>query len=172
MKTPIFRDATSADIAALARLHVRTFNETHSPILMNGPTYEVRAYQWRQAFESADGSWFCVVIEDPNGELIGFAKGQPYSHHDHSEFTGELNKIYLLREYHRRGLGRLLLSHIAHRFLGRGISSMLLFGDAQNPSNLFYEAMGAERLYAANGEFHGGYGWPDLRRLLLTGSPE
>ena len=172
MKTPIFRDATSVDVAVLARLHVTTFNETHSPILMNGPTYEVRAYQWRQAFESADGSWFCVVIEDPNGELIGFAKGQPYSHHDHPEFTGELNKIYLLREYQRRGLGRLLLSHVARRFLGRGISSMLLFGDAQNPSNLFYEAMGAERLYAANGEFHGGYGWRDLRRLSLTGSPE
>ena len=83
MKTPIFRDATSADVAALARLHVTTFNETHSPILMNGPTYEVRAYQWRQAFESADGSWFCVVIEDPNGELIGFAEGQPYSHREH-----------------------------------------------------------------------------------------
>jgi hypothetical protein len=32
--------------------------------------------------------------------------------------------------------------------------------------------MGAERLYAANGEFHGGYGWRDLHRLLLTGSPE
>jgi GNAT superfamily N-acetyltransferase len=172
MKTSIFRDAMSVDVVALARLHVTTFNETHSPILMNGPTYEVRAYQWRQAFESADGSWFCVVIEDPNGELIGFAKGQPYSHHDHPEFTGELNKIYLLREYQRRGLGRLLLSHVARRFLGRGISSMLLFGDAQNPSNLFYEAMGAERLFAASGEFHGGYGWRDLRRLLLTGSPE
>jgi hypothetical protein len=42
---------------------------------------------------------------------------------------------------------------------------MLLFGDAQNPSNGFYEALGAERLYAANGEFHGGYGWRDLQRL-------
>lgn len=42
---------------------------------------------------------------------------------------------------------------------------MLLFGDANNPSNGFYEAMGAERLYAANGEFHGGYGWRDLQIL-------
>jgi hypothetical protein len=51
------------------------------------------------------------------------------------------------------------------RFLSQGISSMLLFGDARNPSNLFYEALGAERLFAANGEFHGAYGWRDLRRL-------
>src|SRR5262249_5814453 len=60
MKTPIFRDATSVDVAALARLHVTTFNETHSPIFMNGPTYEVRAYQWRQAFESANFSWIAT----------------------------------------------------------------------------------------------------------------
>jgi hypothetical protein len=25
--------------------------------------------------------------------------------------------------------------------------------------------MGAERLFAPNGDFHGGYGWPDIRSL-------
>jgi len=43
---------------------------------------------------------------------------------------------------------------------------MLLFGDAKNPSNGFYEAFGAERLYSQHGSFHGGYGRPDLPRLL------
>ena len=42
---------------------------------------------------------------------------------------------------------------------------MLLFGDASSPSNGFYEAFGAERLYSESGEFHGGYGWRDLARL-------
>jgi hypothetical protein len=49
--------------------------------------------------------------------------------------------------------------------MARGVTSMLLFGDAVNPSNGFYEAFGAERLYSDTGEFHGGYGWRDLRRL-------
>ena len=79
MKTAIIREATAADVPALACLHVTTFNETQAPELMNGPTYEVREYQWRQAFQSGDESWFCYVIEDPNGELIGFAEGQPYA---------------------------------------------------------------------------------------------
>jgi L-amino acid N-acyltransferase YncA len=165
MKTVIIREATPADVPALARLHVTTFLETHAPVLRNGPTYEVREHQWRQAFQSADGSWFCLVMEDPSGELIGFAKGQPYAHSDQPDFAGELNKIYLLRAYHRRGLGRRLLGHVARRFLSQGISSMLLFGDARNPSNRFYEALGADKLFAANGEFHGGYGWRDLRKL-------
>jgi L-amino acid N-acyltransferase YncA len=75
IQTAIIREATVADVAALARLHMTTFNETHAPILLNGPTYEVREYQWRQAFQAPDGEWFCFVIASPDGELIGFAKG-------------------------------------------------------------------------------------------------
>src|SRR5262245_24107305 len=167
MKTAVIREATAADVADLARLHVTTFNETHAPILRNGPSYEVREYQWREAFQSPDSSWFCFVIENPNRELIGFAKGQRYAHQDHPEFAGELNKIYLLRAYQRWGLGRLLLGCVARRFLSQGISSMLLFGDAGNASNGFYEALGADKLFAANGEFHGGYGWRDLQSVAV-----
>jgi len=161
----IVREATSADVPAIARLHVQTFDETHVRPGGKGPAYELREYQWREAFQDTAGSWFCFVIENENGDLIGFAKGQPYAHRDQPDFSGELNKIYLLREYHRRGLGRRLLGHVARRFLSQGVSSMLLFGEAQNPSNRFYEALGAERLFAGNGEFHGGYGWRDLRSL-------
>jgi L-amino acid N-acyltransferase YncA len=167
MEPVTIREATSADVPTLARLHVTTFNETHAPLLRNGPTCEVREHQWRQAFQLADGSWFCFVIEGPRGELIGFAKGQRYAHPDQPDFASELNKIYLLREHQRRGLGRRLLGHVARRFLSQGISSMLLFGDARNPSNGFYEALGASKLFAANGEFHGGYGWRDLGWLAF-----
>jgi hypothetical protein len=43
---------------------------------------------------------------------------------------------------------------------------MLLFGEATSPSNGFYEAFGAERLYSEKGDFHGGYGWRDLDTLV------
>ena len=159
------RKATSADVSALAVLHVETFNETHG-ISPNGPTYEVRLVQWQQAFQDKDPNWFCFVIEDDDS-LIGFAKGQRYNHIDHSEFSGELNKIYLLRKFHKLGLGRQLICNVAHEFLRQGITSMLLFGDANNPSNRFYERIGGEKLFAKNGEFHGGYGWKDLQRLTI-----
>jgi len=161
----VIREATLADVPALARLHVTTFNETHAPLRHDGPTYEVRESQWQSAFHSATKNWFCFVIHAADDGLIGFAKGQPYAHADQPEFAGELNKIYLLRKYHRLGLGRQLIGRVARRFLSQGISSMLLFGDARNPSNRFYEAMGADRLYSADGKFHGGYGWRDLQKL-------
>jgi len=158
------REAREADIPALAQLHVETFNETHRGGRQGGPSYDLRERQWREAFEQQDGSWFSYVIEDDGGELVGFAKGTP---HDGGVpgFAGELNKIYVLRRVQRQGLGRLLLGTVARRFVERGVTSMLLFGDAANPSNGFYEAFGAERLYGPTGEFHGGYGWRDLAAL-------
>jgi len=162
------REATSEDVPALARLHVVTFVETHGG---PGPTYQTREWQWREAFAQLDRNWFCFVITRENGELIGFAKGMPYSG-GLPGFSGELNKIYLLREYHRCGLGRRIVGFVVREFLAQGITSMLLFGDARNPSNGFYEHLGAERLLTEKGEFHGGYGWRDLRMLAEKCPPD
>ena len=161
-----FQRATPSDAANLARLHVDTFNETHGP----GPSYEVRLNQWQQLFRDKRPSWFCLVIKTQSGVLAGFAKGQPYDHVDHADYQGELNKIYLLKKYQKMGLGRRLLCHCAEEFRQLGITSFLLFGDANNPSNGFYERMGARRLYAQNGAFHGGYGWNNLEDLLSDGN--
>ena len=160
------REARDVEVPALARLHVETFNETHRGGRSGGPSYELREGQWREAFAVKDGSWFCFVVENDAGELVGFAKG---TLHDGGVpgFLGELNKIYVLQRFHRRGLGQLLLCNVARRFLDRGITSMLLFGEATNPTNGFYEAFGAERLYSPGGDFHGAYGWRDLK-LLAT----
>lgn len=160
----IVRDATSDDTSAIALLHVVTFVQTHGE---PGPTYELRESQWREAFAKDDGTWFCLVIESPKGDLVGFAKGMAYGSNqdDLPGFAGELNKLYLLREYQRRGLGRKIVREVARRFLNRNIRSMLLFGDARSPSNAFYEALGAEKLFSRTGDFHGGYGWRDLQQL-------
>jgi L-amino acid N-acyltransferase YncA len=160
------REATIADVPALAALHVITFSETHGSF--NAPTIAARKWQWQNIFQNKNDSWFCFVIEKENEGLIGFAKGQLYNHVDHSDFSGELNKIYLLRKYQKLGLGKQIICKVANEFIQRGITSMLLFGDANNSSNKFYEQMGAEKLFAKNGEFQGGYGWRDLQKLVIN----
>jgi GNAT superfamily N-acetyltransferase len=143
------REATPADAPAIARLHVETFIETHGGA--DPPTVELRERQWREILGK--------------GEPVGFARGVPNDPGDPEGYAGVLNKIYLLKRHHRRGLGRRLLGHVARRFLKQGVTSMRLFGDADSPTNGFYERMGAERTYSDAGEFHGGYGWRDLERL-------
>ena len=158
------RLATRDDADSVARLHVKTFIETHGGF--DPPRFELRQSQWSKILAGPPEVEFTFVAEVADGSIVGFVRGVPYSHEDQPDYDGCINKIYVLKSHHRRGIGRSLLSHAAREFLARGIGSALLFGDANNPSNGFYEHLEAERLCSAEGEFHGGYGWRDLSVLL------
>jgi GNAT superfamily N-acetyltransferase len=156
------REATAYDVPALAALHVKTWRETYNG---GGPNQQIRQHQWTELFKSPDNKWFVLVMENKNRELIGFAHGHPYDHPDLPEFNGQLNKIYLLRDYQRLGLGRKLFVQAAKKLLDNGATNMVLFGTPQNPSCSFYEAMGGERLHKKGEVFQGGYCWKDLQRM-------
>lgn len=154
------REATPADVPALARLHVTTWNATYRPLGAKGPSMEVRERQWRQAFARNDPDWFCLVVERPDGALVGFAQA---NRSDNPDYEGELGKLHLLLDYQRMGLGRRLVGHVARRFLSRGIRSMWLFGDARNPSSRAWKALGAEKCDDDPGS--GNHGWRDITPL-------
>jgi GNAT superfamily N-acetyltransferase len=157
----IFRDAITEDIPALARLHVLTWNDTY-PGVRNPPTYELRERQWRDLFGRHDGSWFIILVEKKQGGLVGFARGVKLDND-----KGDLNKIYLLREYQRLGLGSRLICKVAQRFLDNNIQRMHVIAEANNPSCWFYEKMGARKMHNDNGSLnHGNYEWYNLKQLV------
>jgi GNAT superfamily N-acetyltransferase len=160
----IIREATVSDLEALAGLHVATWNETYGGSYR--PSLQLRTSQWQEQFAAGRDDWFCYVVENEKKELVGFAKGERYASEDLPGYSGQISKIYLLRRYQRLGLGRRLLGYVARRFLQMGINDMVLFGIPQNPSCSFHEAMGGKKLFAKNGEFHGGYAWDDLHALV------
>jgi GNAT superfamily N-acetyltransferase len=161
----IVRDAVAADIPALAELHVTTWNATYGTT--RGPTIATRTFQWTQLFAKEDRRGFVLVLEDRNGRLIGFTRGEP---HD-GEFAGHLSKIYLRWEYHGLGLGRRMMAETARRFLERDIRSFILFADLGNPTLGFYDRMGGERLLDDRGRFGGAYGWRDATTLTSPPAP-
>ena len=158
-----FREAIPEDMPVLAALHVKTWNDTYL-MFTNKPTYETRKYQWEKAFAEKPGNWFCYVIENEDDNIIGFATGNDYVYNE-LPYKGQLNKIYLLKEYQRLGLGRKLVGYVVRYFFKNGIDSMLLFSEPENPSIKFYDALNGERLLSKEVEFHGGYGWKDLNAL-------
>jgi GNAT superfamily N-acetyltransferase len=152
--------ATFEDIPNLAHLHVKTWNATYAEVRQK-PTYEIREWQWNRAFEEKNKTWFCFVIETESGELVGFAKGKL-----EKDGSGNLNKLYLLDEYKNEGLGRLLVSHVAHRFLELGIYAMSVVADVQNPTCAFYEKLGATRIPSKDNSI-AVYVWRDLKCLIV-----
>ena len=156
----VFREATAADIPALAELHVTTWNATYRTT--RGPGIATRARQWQEIFAKENRRDFVLVLEDRNGRLIGFTWGKP----DEGECAGQLSKIYLRWEYHGLGLGRRMMAETARRFVDRGIESFVLFAELTNPTLGFYDRMGGERLRDEHGQFTGAYAWRDARRLI------
>jgi len=160
----VLREAGMPDLRALAELHVRTFNETHVGPFGSGPTYATREWQWREKLSEIDATHFVLVLETPAKQLVGFIWCHPTK--DNPQWAARLNKIYLLREYQRRGLGTLLVAAAVDRLLTHGLTSMALFTEADNePACNFYERLGGERQLDERGEFGGMYGWTDRRQL-------
>ena len=155
------RDATPADIPALAELHVVTWNATYAPFGAVGPSADVRRAQWTQAFDRSAPGWFCLVVERPDGRLVGFAQ---VNASDNPAYESELRRMHLLADYQRLGLGKRLLAIIVRRLLARGVGSMWLTGDARNPSIAAWRALGAHKTDDDPGT--GNYGWRDLPALL------
>ena len=160
----VLREANIADLRPLAELHVRTFNETHVGPLGSGPTYSTREWQWREKLSELDATHFVLVLETPAKQLVGFIWCHPTT--DNPRWAARLNKIYLLRDYQRRGLGTRMVAAAVDRLLTHGLTSMALFTEADNePACNFYERLGGERQLNERGRFDGMYGWADLRQL-------
>ena len=152
------REAGAGDIPALAVLHVATWNDTYAP-LMTGPSSAIREQQWRQAFAHPE-NWFCYVLERSDGALIGFTKGVFRPEH---EIPGELNKLFLARDYQRMGFGRRLIGQVVQRFQQAGVSAMAAYVDPRNPSCGFFERIGGRWLIEPNGRVNfSWYVWKDL----------
>jgi ribosomal protein S18 acetylase RimI-like enzyme len=162
----VLREATIADLRPLAELHVRTFNETHLGPFGSGPSYSTREWQWREKLSESDATNFVLVLETATKELVGFIWCHPTK--DNPKWAARLNKIYLLREYQRRGLGKRMVAAAVDRLLEHGLTSMALFTEVDNEQACnFYEQLDGERQLNERGDFGGMYGWADLRKLKL-----
>src|SRR5437762_1091626 len=107
----MIRAATSADAAAIARVHQESWQEAYRGIVphqyLAGRSYEQRKSAWDGALSKRDSVKFVGVAEDQSKGIVGFAVGGPERSGD-PVYRGELEAIYILGAYQRQGIGRLL----------------------------------------------------------------
>jgi GNAT superfamily N-acetyltransferase len=114
---------------------------------------------------------FTFIAETADGQIIGFASASEIEEPD-KDFTGELIAIYLLEDYQRQGLGKLLVEAVTRRFLRQKTTSMIVWVFAENPFRAFYESLGGK--YVSEKQIVIGdaslvevaYGWKNLEILL------
>ena len=167
------RPATLDDPEALAHVLI-TANESAFRGLVPDEcltfTEAQSAINWRKTFSEEglpSGNEFLVVAETRDGEVVGYVWGGVKDDGD-----GIVRVLMVLPAYHRRGIGRLLVSRVAERLAEKGIHKMTVEVLSVNPNRLFYERIGATYVSEAPYDWDGVpmssclYQWEDTHSLL------
>ena len=167
----IIRPAKPADAQAIARVHLASWRTTYRGIVpdayLASLSVDQRTAMWANALARSGGGRSVHVAEDEAGTIVGFATGGP-ERTDHPSFRGELHAIYVLAEHQRQGLGRRLLLPVVVALIDAGITSLLAWVLADNPSRRFYESLGGTPIAEQRIDIGGAsltevaFAWPTL----------
>jgi len=112
------------------------------------------------------------VAAEPAGKVVGFAAAGKQLNQNYP-FETELQVIYILPQYQRQGIGRVLMGAVAAALIEAGFTSMMLWVLKENwDSRVFYQELGGRQIAESDYERWGStyeivaYGWKDLQRLL------
>jgi GNAT superfamily N-acetyltransferase len=140
------RDARPEDAASIARVEIRTKEESFPPPLdPRDVDFPFRHDRWQRYLtegsraQHALGDGFAILAESA-GQIAGFAA---WHHTRRWQCDAELQSIYVLRPHQGLGIGTLLLREISARLRAGGSSSLCVGYAPDNPYRRFYRKHGA-----------------------------
>jgi ribosomal protein S18 acetylase RimI-like enzyme len=173
------RQASLADVADLARVHVACWHESYDGLVpaatLAAFTVERGEAVWGRILgEPAAFNAAVAYVVEFDHRLVGFGSccAQRSPELATRGFDGEVSAIYLLRAVQRRGLGASLLHALAADLLRRGFAAASLWVLRDNArARGFYErcggrVVGEQTCVREHAELHEvAYGWPSLAAL-------
>jgi len=167
------RKANIQDAQSIGKVHVDSWRTTYKGILpddfLNRLSYEQRTELWKNNI--SDATNYVLVAENEQGEIIGFATSSTRKRNSVVNST-DLTSIYLLEQYHGKGIGKQLLKEIFTYCNQKGYEKVFVEVLAENKTRYFYEYYGAQ--YVNNVEVKIGekiveeliYVWNDIDKLI------
>jgi ribosomal protein S18 acetylase RimI-like enzyme len=164
------RRAGPSDAAGIARVHVESWRTTYAGMLPDayllGLDVGQRTAFWKRLLTPHGDA--VVVAEEKGAGIVGFGSCGPMRADEQPRgggWTGEIYTLYLLGDWHGRGIGRAMLEWLLDTLRSRGLDRILLWVVEANPTRFFYETMGG-RVVARRSESFAGimldelaYGW-------------
>ena len=139
MSTIIIRPAEPADIAAITRIYAEAVAHGTASFELEPPE-EAEMARRQQALLS---SGYPYLVAETNGAVAGYAYAGPYRARPAYKWSVE-NSVYVAPEFHRRGIGKLLLMRLIMEAEQGGFRQMIaVIGDsAQTASIALHAACG------------------------------
>src|SRR5260370_41729117 len=178
------RPAIIADVQAIARVDVETWQATYAGVLPDhllvGLSERQRALVWSRFISRRPGDTIVALqrgvpeISQPEGgRVLGFGSCGPQRDED-IPFAGEVFTLYVDVDEQGRGIGRQILLALFARLVRCGLYSDAIWVLADNPARFFYDrvagkAVGRRRLTVGRAEVDAiAYGWPDLASVIQS----
>lgn len=141
------------DAAAIAALHVRSWQSAYADILapafLASLSVDDRAQRWRQILETS-ASQTRVAVDD-DGSIHGFVSLGPHRDLPDRPAQGEIWALYVAPERWGQGVGGALLSHALRELRALGLVDVSLWVLAGNQRAIrFYESQGFARMPGSN----------------------
>jgi L-amino acid N-acyltransferase YncA len=167
------RLATLDDGDAIARVHVAAWQQTYAGILPATFLAQLSAAEdarrWRRLIGDRTRGVFIYVVEAGDGGMVGFAAGGPNHRPDHRH-AGELQALYLVAPWQRRGFCSALVRTVASHLAAAGMPSMIVWVLSKNrKARAFYRALGGQPAGRRQLEVAGvtldavAYGWRETK---------
>lgn len=168
------RRATAEDSAGLARVQVDRYRTAYADLLpeeyLAGFSYEEQEQDWRRWLPAHPDDVLLVAIDD-GGEVTGYALARP-ALASLAPYDCELVALHVRGPLRRQGLGRRLVSAVAHALRQTGCTALMLWVLEGNPSRAFYERLGGRPAGRQTVTLDEGvtavevaYGWTDIEAL-------
>ncbi len=132
------RVATIEDIPQIVEIAYNTWFNTYDNIIskeqidfMFGEMYTPEAL-WKQM----DFLGHRFLIGEENGVVVGFASFSEMIHE--KEKTSKVHKLYFLPSTHKKGFGKMMLSHIEDQLRAENYHYLILNVNRSNPAYHFY----------------------------------
>ena len=134
------------DVFDIAHIVTVEWNSTYRGIVSDSElqrlkeTEEERAKKSYDEFDEKNNKCFVAVIDN---KVVGFAS---YGVTDDPDFenTAELRALYVLDDYHGKGIGRKLVNAVIEEFKKQGFNKMIICCLKGNPFNEFYKHIGGK----------------------------
>jgi ribosomal protein S18 acetylase RimI-like enzyme len=139
------RQATRADVDAIAAIHVRSWQAAYRGILsdelLDGLSVSERAGAWHALLAGGEERWLTLVAEPTEGEIAGFCSVATPSHDtDAGETTAELAALYIDPGHWRKGAGTALLEVTVGRLRAGGFQDVVLWVLPENRAAIAFYA--------------------------------
>jgi ribosomal protein S18 acetylase RimI-like enzyme len=133
------------DAETIASLHIASWREAYTGMIPPGILETVdmadRTARWRSYLQVEGSPTYLARVD---GEAAGFIRAGPVREPVAEGADGHIFALYILKRFHRRGIGRRLIGLAARDWLrqgGKALSVGVL--TANQPGVAFYEALGA-----------------------------